>query len=182
MNAFALGVLLVASAASAQERPRLFLGGSFEAGAGLTHRRDFALSTGGVGLAIDLGSQVTERFAFYLSLRGSSALLANQGLAALMFELSLVGQFSIAAGAGALAIHWPGIEVNDRSYAGLAVPVRASWDFVDLSAPGRKVGLRLSVEAGVSPVGTRPTNGGCGICGFEAPVVWGGLLVGAVWR
>ena len=36
------------------------------------------------------------------------------------------GHFSVATGACAIGIFWPGIEVNNRGLTGLAIPVRVS--------------------------------------------------------
>lgn len=181
MRTFVLGVLLVSGVAGAAEAPgrkRLFIGTNADVGAGLTARSDLAVSTGGLGITVDVGRQVSNGFAVYASTRFATRLASHTLLSMLMVELSPTEHVSIASGVGGLAVLWLSNGSGDRGFVGLAVPVRLSWDLTVV----KPIGLRVSLEAGVGPAGVRLGPGTCARCGDSAPIVWGALLVGTAWR
>ena len=96
MNAIALTLVLVSVSASAEgSRLRLFVGGSVDAAGNVDGRGSMAVAAVGPGLAVDVGSQLDEEFAIYVSVRGSSAIICSQALGLLMLELSPTRYFSV---------------------------------------------------------------------------------------
>ncbi|MEL6185300.1 MAG: hypothetical protein AAFU79_11810 [Myxococcota bacterium] len=99
----------------------------------------------GVSFAFDLGYQFDRNHALLLRTDVGSVLVSSYAGAYLMVENTPVRQFSVAAGAGAEA----GMTFLLSDYAGLAFPLRLSWNFLSEESWSARKGnntWRLSLQ------------------------------------
>lgn len=116
-------------------RLRTFIGGAAAVGEGL------GLHLGPVGLAADVGVQLSERLAVAAQLRATSAVVLNQAMAAIVFDGCVSQRVCLGVGAGGALTFGP-FAVTPA----LAVPISVGWQTLWLTGDGRQAGVRLNFE------------------------------------